>query len=33
MNGDIDYETSASADFFGDEGGDSEEEPLDIGEK
>ncbi|MDV3191821.1 MAG: hypothetical protein Q8841_02660, partial [Candidatus Phytoplasma australasiaticum] len=28
--GDVDYETSGSTDFFGDEGGDSEEEPLDI---
>ena len=30
--GDVDYETGGSTDFFGDEGGDSGEEPLDIGE-
>ena len=28
---DVDYETGGSADFFEDEGGDSEEEPLDLG--
>ena len=31
--GDVDYETGGSEEFFGVEGGDSEEEPLEIGEK
>ena len=31
--GDVDYEIGGSEEFFGGEGGDSEEEPLDIGEK
>lgn len=31
--GDVDNETDGSEEFFGGEGGDSEEEPLDIGEK
>ncbi|KAL8134938.1 hypothetical protein AgCh_009811 [Apium graveolens] len=31
--GDVDYETGGSEEFFGGEGGDSEEEPLDIGGK